>query len=358
MAVIFDFYHLLCHIFTVLRYALDIFLPYFLTPTSKEKLLYGYIVPILDSMLEIRLGIHPSHTQTLTSAILGVHGLASMISGPIVAHLADKTPNRRTPLLLSLGGCLSGTILVAFCPSLLVLFLGRIIQAVAGAAVWIVGFATLADTVGLENMGKTLGMTMSFVVGGVLGGPMISGTLMHLAGYWPTWSAPLAILIIDIMLRLLMIERPKSATDSNYPRDEVQEIGETTCLLSPSGPAHPDKGYAPESDRDVCQSELYFLKTVLREGRVIVGLLASILDYSIMSSLETTLPLHVRYTFRWGSLSAGFMFLYFQLPAIFFVPIAGWLRDWIGLRYPVSLAFGILAPLLCLLGAPGADNLP
>lgn len=304
-------------------------------------------------MLEDRLGVDPSRTQGLTTALLGIHGFFSVISGPLIAHYADKASNKRTPLLFSLGGCLLGTILVASCFSLWALFLGRILQAVAGSAVWIVGFATLADTVGLGNMGKILGVAMSFVTGGILGGPVVAGTLLQLTGYWVTWSVPLAILIIDIALRLIMIEKPKKSTPSHQGDGSGGQAGETTGLLSGS-----TNDNEPATSESAKGSAFDFYRIMLREGRVIVALSSSVLYSSLLSSFETTLPLHVREVFGWGSLPAGMMFFCLQIPAVVLNPVSGFLRDRYGLRYPVTVAFSLMAPLLWLLGVPGDASFP
>lgn len=63
--------------------------------------------------MEERLQLDASHTQRFTTAILTTHGLASLIFAPVIAHFADKTSNRRIPLLVSLVGCIIGTILVS-----------------------------------------------------------------------------------------------------------------------------------------------------------------------------------------------------------------------------------------------------
>lgn len=82
-----------------------------------ETFLYGFIVPILSYMIEVRLQLPSSQSQWLTSALLTSYGFVAMASAPIIAHFADKTPDRRTPLLLALIGCMLGTVLVAICPS-------------------------------------------------------------------------------------------------------------------------------------------------------------------------------------------------------------------------------------------------
>ena len=86
------------------------------------------------------------------------------------------------------------------------LFVGRILQGIAGSATWIVGFATMVDNVGMDNIGKTMGLSMSFVMAGIIFGPVIAGSLLELVGYWAAWSVPLIVIFLDIVARLLMIE--------------------------------------------------------------------------------------------------------------------------------------------------------
>lgn len=59
-------------------------------------------------MLEVRLALDPSRTQSLTTALLTTHGVFSLVFAPI---------NRKIPLLISLVGCFVGTALVALTPS-------------------------------------------------------------------------------------------------------------------------------------------------------------------------------------------------------------------------------------------------
>ena len=68
-------------------------------------------------MVEVRLQLPDTQTQRITTVILTTYGFVSMVSAPIIAHFADKTSNRRVPLLLALVGCLVGTLLVAGCSS-------------------------------------------------------------------------------------------------------------------------------------------------------------------------------------------------------------------------------------------------
>lgn len=73
------------------------------------------------------------------------------------------------------------------------LFIARIGQAVSGTTLWIVGFATLADTVGVEHMGVTVGIITSFASAGTFAGPMIAGVLLEKVGYWHAWASAIAV---------------------------------------------------------------------------------------------------------------------------------------------------------------------
>lgn len=75
--------------------------------------MFGFVVPILPYMLETRLHLDPSRTQSFTTTLLTLYGVISLVAAPFIAHFADKTPSRKIPLLLCLAACSSGTILVA-----------------------------------------------------------------------------------------------------------------------------------------------------------------------------------------------------------------------------------------------------
>lgn len=68
-------------------------------------------------MIEHRLQIDPSQTQNITTALLSLHGFATLVFAPVIAHFADRYPTRKLPFLISLAGCLVGTLLLSLTPS-------------------------------------------------------------------------------------------------------------------------------------------------------------------------------------------------------------------------------------------------
>ncbi|KAG0155643.1 hypothetical protein PDIDSM_2816 [Penicillium digitatum] len=308
-----------------------------------ELFLYGFQVPMLPYLFEDRLHKDPSQTQRLTAGILTLHGLVSAVSGPLIGHYADKMPNRRTPLLLSLAGCVMGTLLVAWSPSLVVLLLGRVLQGIAGSAVWIVGLATAADTVQDSGMGKVMGVIMTFASAGIISGPMVSGILLETVGYWLTWSVPIGILIVDIISRLLMIESPQNSSPASS-----DNLEETSTLL-------PTKTQIEPHDASTTVGFWVFL---LRDSRVLTALAITILTTAILTSFHATLPLHTGKAFGWTPREVGIMFFLLSVPALFLSTPAGWLRDRIGVRLPITISLALHAVFHVLVGVAGDGHFP
>lgn len=313
--------------------------------TVIETFIYGFLVPLFPYMLQERLHLDQAWIQELTSLVLAVHGIISVVSGPIIGHFADQSSNRKIPLLFSLFACIFGTGMVAGATSLPVLFTGRVMQGIAGSSVWIVGLATVADTVGGDNMGKVEGIMMSFLYGGLLGGPCIAGWLLEYVGYWPTWSLPLLLLLLDFVARLVMIENSSVQTSSNEPGTTSKVDGSTEPLLSPCKDSPP--AYSAEN----------FWRIILTDGRALVAIFVAITVNTVSTSFHATLSLHVQETFGWGSGKSGSLFACLIMPTFLISPVAGWLRDCFGVRYPASSSALFQAAVLGILGLAGTDLL-
>lgn len=302
---------------------------------------------MLPYMLRTRLHVNQAKIQELTSLVLAVHGIVSVVSGPIIGHFADKVSNRKLPLLLSLVACTVGTGMVAGSSSLAVLFIGRVMQGIAGSSVWIVGLATVADTVGGDNMGKVEGIMMSFLYSGLIGGPFISGLLLEYVGYWPTWSLPLLLLSIDFCARLVMIEsRPVEVSSCRR-----ESTGSKTCdATSPF--------LAPRENPQTHSTAGNFWRIILTDNRALTALFVAVSSTTVGTSFHATLPLHVQETFGWGPGQSGSLFACLIMPTLLVSPLAGWLRDRFGVRYPAMASAVFQAVMLGLLGLAGTDCLP
>ena len=231
------------------------------------------------------------------------------------------------------------------------LFVGRVIQGISGSATWIIGFATLADNVDKQHIGSTMGTVTSFIQAGVTTGPVISGALLELSGYWQAWSVPLVLLSLDFGARLLMIDCNDMETSESTERllPSVKNDPITPRRQSETQPAD----FEPTGDHKVSRN---FYSTMLTDPRILTGLLNTFMFSLILSAFDTTLPTQLRVALGWGSLRVGSALLALQIPALFLNPIAGWIRDRLGLRQPTSVAWCLLGMLLWLLGAVTSEH--
>lgn len=342
------------------------------------------MVPILPYMLETRLKQDPDLTQRTTSGLLSVHGFATLILTPLVAIAADRTPSRKTPLIIALIVCLGGTILVALTPDcksehphrldglhsdphiVSSIYVGRILQGVSGSAAWIICLAMLTDCAKEGQVGRMMGLSMSIVLSGTVGGPTVAGAMLQWAGYWPAWSVPIGLILINIVARVITKDLPKpSATstppsrggvsidEQDSPRRDV-EAAETSPLLSQLVNAH---GTTCEDKDDPEDVEVSFYYEMLCDCRVLASISTTTLYSILIAGFNTTLPVHLRTIFNWGPSNVGTMFLVLRVPAIILGPLMGWTRDHIGLRYPTTVGWALLAPLMLCLAIPtGPEN--
>ncbi|KXG50450.1 Major facilitator superfamily domain, general substrate transporter [Penicillium griseofulvum] len=319
-----------------------------------EAFLYAFIVPILAYMVETRLKQDPSRIQGLTAELLSLHGFVAMISAPVIAHLADKVPNRKVPLLMAISVSLVGTLLVAWCPSVYVLFAGRVIQGISGSATWIIGFTTLADNIDRQKFGSVMGTVTSFIQAGITTGPAISGALLELSGYWQAWSVPLTLLSLDFGARLLMIDCNEIDTSDSTERLLPSKKDDT---LTPDSHSSNSKTQTAESEPTVeYKASRNFYSTILTDPRTLTGLLNTLVFSLILSAFDTTLPTQLRTAFGWGSLRVGSALLALQIPPLFLNPIAGWMRDRFDLRHLTFAGWCLLGILLWLLGVVASDH--
>ena len=236
---------------------------------------------------------------------------------------------------------------------------------------------------GQDNTGKTLGLMSSFFGSGILVGPMTSGMLLPLVGYWITWVAAISVLVVDMIMRVVMIENKQSreVNDRNNsvtvksPSDieatqanNSNEVNAKTALLHVSSSENEDQNYSkPQSDiatnletnsvSEVTTSSENFYKFILTNSRALTALTLHSTMGVILLSLDTTLPLHATRTFAWDAAGVSLMFLILQMPTLLLATFLGMLKDRVGTRIPTSFGFFVMAFSLWLLGAAANDSL-
>lgn len=205
-------------------------------------------------MLQDRVNVPETQIQSTISNLLAIYAAASCLASPISGILADKfSSSRQLPFLLGLVLSLLSTILLAVGKSVPVLAIARLLQGASGGVVWTIGIAILIETVGQENLGKTMGTIFSFITVAGLFSSLIGGALYSKTGYMGVFGVGLALIVVDFIMRLLMIEKKvaehyfsEHSPEPSPPDQEDAGATESSPLLPGNTPKNDDCYRLPE----------------------------------------------------------------------------------------------------------------
>lgn len=365
-----------------------------------DLFLYGVVVPVLPFALHKRAGVAEDEVQKWISILLAVYGAAMFATCPFAGWYADNTTSRRRPLLLGLLALSGATAILTAGNSIAVLILGRILQGMSGAVVWVVGLALVADTVGVDGVGEALGyMGLSMSIGVIIA-PLIGGVVFERAGYYAVFGVSFALLGVDIVLRLALIEKriaakwlvpaettavsDQASDGTDATNNELKQHGSIESAELPSKETVPSEnevaaipvvsGHAPipskpslsqlpqvnERSQSIGSTlsqasvaapkkrRLPTMITLLKSRRLLSSLMGCMIQSMLLTSFDSTVPLFVHRTFGWSSIGAGIIFLPLAIPS-FIGPLVGAVSDRYGPRYLCFAGFLAISPLMILL---------
>jgi MFS family permease len=322
---------------------------------ATDTFLYGMIVPVIPFALSSRAGVAPSSVQSYTSILLAVYGAALLVCAPFAGFYADRSSSRRLPLLGGLLALAGATLMLCLARTVSLLVVGRLLQGASAAVVWTVGLALLVDTVGQAEIGTVLGWTSISMSVSILSAPLLGGVVYQKAGYYPVYYMAFGLIALDILLRLLLVEKkiarqwlPEEFPELDEPGSDpektaVEKPGEvapevlnTLALTSEQPPlARPLSKYPP-------------VFTLLKSRRLLAALWGCIVQMTCMTAFDGVIPLFVKETFHWNSTGAGLIFLAVIIPT-FASPVVGWASDKYGPRWLTVAGFTLAIPFWVLL---------
>jgi MFS family permease len=94
-----------------------------------------------------------------------------------------------------------------------------------------VGIAVLADTLPTEQLGVAMGTIGSVVALAMVSAPVVGGTIFHSFGYEAVFYTLVGLLMFDVVLRLMMIERRDAKKWDIVDSESESEAEENTALL-------------------------------------------------------------------------------------------------------------------------------
>ncbi|KAF1839417.1 MFS general substrate transporter [Decorospora gaudefroyi] len=323
-----------------------------------DLFLYGLIVPVLPFLLKDRINIPDSQIQSTISNLLAVYAAASCAASPIAGILADTfSSSRKLPFLLGLFLLLLSTILFALGRSVAVLAIARFAQGASGGVVWTIGIAIVIETVGQENLGKTMGTIFSFISVAGLFSPIVGGVLYAKSGYKGVFGVGIGLVGIDFILRVLMVEKkiaqryasPQLQTSDSQPTGNQEDTTEQTPLLANSSITF-DRYRLPKPGNRFTRTLPILM--LFRHTGLLTAIWIGFMQALLLGSFDATVPLVASKQFGFDSLKAGLLFLPLGGADFLLGPVFGWCVDRYGTKPASVLGFTWLVIALVLLRLP------
>lgn len=221
----------------------------------------------------------------------------------------------------------------------------RALQGLSAAVVYSVGLAILVDTVGMADIGRNAGYFLSSANMGVLISPLIGGVVYSKAGYRAVVIMMVSLVAIDILLRLIMIEK---STATNWAQEEDEESGFHRPILARS-PSYGTLDSNRNQRRNKLKSNMPAFLRLLVSPRALANIYAVFISYVLLSAFDAGLGVFVKQRFHWESSAAGAIFLAIALPSLL-SPIAGSLSDKYGPKWIAVTGFAVSAAALFAIG--------
>lgn len=210
----------------------------------------------------------------------------------------------------------AATVMLHVGNTIALLITARILQGVAGAAVYSVGFALLFDTVGPGGIGKALGWLSPAMTAGQFLGPTIGGLLYDAGGDSAVFGFSYGIIVVDILLRLVVVEKD-TAKKWTLKRSDS---GYGTISSPPNGLVGTPKPSCDEIAKPIPRRSMFRLLTI---PRLLAATFGWLVIGSFLTAFDAVLPLFVEGVFGWSATGAGLIFIPLFLPSLIGSPLAG-----------------------------------
>jgi MFS transporter, DHA2 family, metal-tetracycline-proton antiporter len=281
---------------------------------------------------------------------------------PLYGRASDIFSLRRA-FVLGLAVFAAGSLVCILAPSLPVLVLGRVVQAMGGAAIPALATASVAKVLPPGERGTALGLIVSSVGVGAAIGPVVGGALEQVAGWHSLFYAVLFLMLILIPSAAYALPHTESAGERGFDvpgglllglaaglflfgitQGQVAGFGSFSSWGSFLGSALAAAGFAWR----ITSSEHPFVSPELFRNRgyvsaVIVGFLSMLVNVSCLVSI----PLLVSQVNGLSPGGTGLVLAPGAVALAIISPLAGRLSDRIGARTPVYA--GLLVMLISVL---------
>lgn len=296
-----------------------------------------------------------------------------VLGAPIAGWIVGKCERRQTPFLGGLSCAFGATLSFMLGVKPWVIIVARIFQGLSAGVVYTAGLTLLVDTIESHELGPWIGFGLSGMNFGVLVSPTLGGIVYEKAGFYPVFIMGLGVVLINLVLILLMIDR-KAAAKYRGHDDSTKSSSLPNRKLPKSAIAHGkrrlstvEEGHSTittpllsrcrETSSAVTKDPSWWtiVGGFLRNHRIFAALYGCLINTILVSAMDAVLPIFIKQTFHWFSGATGAMFLNLTIPSLI-GPFVGMISDKYGVRLISALGFTLAAIAVALLALIQHDN--
>lgn len=187
---------------------------------------WGIIIPVIPKLIKELIHGDISEAAKYGGWLTFAYAITQFICAPLIGNLSDKF-GRRPIILISLFAFALDYLLLAFSPTIIWLFVGRIIAGLTGASITTAS-AYIADVSTPENRAKNFGMIGAAFGLGFIIGPVIGGLLGQFGSRVPFYAAAI-LCMLNFLYGYFIL--PESLSKENRRAFEWKRANPITAFL-------------------------------------------------------------------------------------------------------------------------------
>ncbi|MGA8636403.1 MAG: MFS transporter [Candidatus Dormiibacterota bacterium] len=313
----------------------------------------------------IRINLHASIASVEWVVLIYVLVLAGTVAA--VGRIADRV-GRKLLYTYGFGVFVAGSAACALAPSLGVLVVGRLVQAVGAVMLQANSYALIRDVLPPGRLGTGLGVQGAAQAVGLSVGPVVGGALTALGGWRLIFLVNIPLGVIGLLLGWLFLPR----STHHDPMSRIDPYGTLLLAAIPAAVLAAlsfaaQSGTPPWTEPALAVlAGLLLLAAVMRQqsapGSVLdaalvrvpafdAGIVAAMLSYIVLFGCLVSVPFYLERTLHVGPLAVGLEVSALPIALAVFAPLGGAIRDRVGPRVPTGLGMIVAAAGMALLAA-------
>jgi MFS transporter, DHA1 family, tetracycline resistance protein len=181
---------------------------------------FSMLLPILPYFVT-----HFGMSAIVVGVLMSTFSFCQLVSGPIWGNVSDRI-GRKTVLIISQIGATIGWAMLAFAPSILWVFVARIIEGVSGGNIGITQ-AYVADVVEPKQRSKAFGYIGATFAAGMVFGPVGGGLLFSKYGFSAPFLAASALQFLTLILTVALLPESRAKKKDDEEHVGMREIATT-----------------------------------------------------------------------------------------------------------------------------------